>query len=66
MLSAILGAAIALGSYKVLFEETKTMNTSNQQVLNSTDSASFVPTTFNRIASGITTNATTIDFSENC
>ncbi len=64
MLSAILGAAIALGSYKVLFEETKTMNTSNQQVLNSTDSASFVPTTFNRIASGITTNATTIDFSE--
>ena len=60
-LSALFGGMIALGGYKVFFENPINITTSSQQP---TGSAMVVPTNFNRAISGVTTNATTIDFSE--
>ena len=61
ILSALFGGMIALGGYKVFFENPINITTSSQQPIGS---AMVVPTNFNRAISGVTTNATTIDFSE--
>ena len=61
ILSALFGGMIALGGYKVFFENPINITTSSQQP---TGTAIVVPTNFNRAISGVTTNATTIDFSE--
>ncbi len=61
ILAALFGGMIALGGYRVFFENPQIITSVERQP---GDAALFVPTTFNRSVSGVTTSATTIDFSE--
>ncbi len=61
ILSALFGGMIALGGYKVFFENPLKIISSSQIPYNS---STVIPTNFNHVPSGVTTSATTIDFSE--